>query len=108
MSDVPPPTAEQAWRAANEQLRRVVELKDAEIAVLKALLEEERAARRLLELRLAELERRLGMDSSNSSTPESKESIAAKARRKAERLTSQRERSKDRKPGGQKAARGSG
>ncbi|WP_326828441.1 transposase [Streptosporangium sp. NBC_01810] len=108
MSDIPPPTAEEAWRAANEQLRRVVELKDAEIAVLKVLLEEERAARRLLELRLAELERRLGMDSSNSSTPESKESIAAKARRKAERLTSQRERSKDRKPGGQKGRKGVG
>ncbi|MFG1710720.1 hypothetical protein ACFLIM_46915 [Nonomuraea sp. M3C6] len=40
-----PPTAEEAWRAANEQLRRVLELKDAVIAVLKGLLVEERAAR---------------------------------------------------------------
>ncbi|GAA3516014.1 hypothetical protein GCM10023075_78560 [Streptosporangium album] len=97
----------------------MVELKDAEVAVLKTLLTEERAARaaereaerearRRLELRLAELERRLGMDSTNSSTPESKESIAAKARRKAERQTSQRERSKDRKPGGQKGRKGAG
>ncbi|MFC0863946.1 IS66 family transposase [Sphaerimonospora cavernae] len=97
----------------------MVEAKDAEIAALKALLAEERAARaaereaegeahRRLELRLAELERRLGMNSSNSSTPPSKESIAAKAKRKAERQRSQRERSKDRKPGGQRGHRGSG
>lgn len=119
MPETPPPTAEEAWWAANEQLRRVLELKDAEIAVLKTLLAEERAARaaereterearQRLDLRLAELERRLGMDSSNSGTPTSKESIEAAARRKAAQRASQRERSKERKPGGQKGRRGAG
>jgi transposase len=103
-----PPTIEQALREANARLREVIEAREAEIAVLTALLAEERAARRDHELRLAELERRLGMNSSNSSTPSSKESIAAKAKRKAERQRSQRERSKDRKPGGQQGHRGAG
>lgn len=62
---------------------------------------------RLLELRLAELERRLGMDSTNSGTPTSKESIAAGAERRA-RQRSERERRKDRKPGGQPGHPGSG
>jgi hypothetical protein len=48
------------------------------------------------------------MNSSNSGTPSSKESIQAAAKRKAERQTSQRIRSKDRKPGGQKGHRGRG
>ncbi len=58
----------------------------------------------------AELRRRLGMNSGNSSTPSSKEPIAAKARRKAKRSAdrSSRERSKDRKPGGQRGHKGSG
>ncbi len=60
------------------------------------------------ELRVAELERRLRMDSANSSVPPSKEDIAAKARRKAALRESQRERSKDRRPGGQPGHRGSG
>jgi hypothetical protein len=85
-----------------------VAAKDAEIAVLR----EELAVRdRQIaghELRLAELERRLGMNSANSGTPPSKESIAAKARRKAQVRVSQRERSADRKPGGQKGHRGVG
>jgi hypothetical protein len=59
-------------------------------------------------VRIAELERRLGMDSSNSGTPTSKESIEAAARRKTARQSSQRVRSKDRKPGGQKGREGSG
>jgi UDP:flavonoid glycosyltransferase YjiC (YdhE family) len=54
---------------------------------------------KLLQEELAELRRRLGRDSSNSSTPSSKDSIAAKAKKKADR--SSRVRSKDRKPGGQ-------
>jgi hypothetical protein len=103
-----PPATEQALREANARLREVIAAREAEIAVLTALLAEERAARRDHELRLTELERRLSMDSSNSSTPSSKESIAAKARKKAERQRSQRERSKDRKPGGQPGRRGAG
>jgi hypothetical protein len=63
-----------------------------------------------LEAENAELRRRLGMNSGNSSTPSSKEPIAAKAGRKAKRLAdrSSRERSKDRKPGGQQGHPGSG
>jgi transposase len=49
-----------------------------------------------LEAENAELRRRLGMNSRNSSTPPSKDSIRAKAARQADR--SSRERSKDRKP----------
>jgi transposase len=60
------------------------------------------------ELRLAELERRVGVDSGNSGTPPSKDSIAAKARRRAQRQVSQRERSKEREPGGQKGRTGAG
>jgi len=55
---------------------------------------------------IAELEARLGRDSTNSSTPPSKDSIAAKAKWRADR--SSRERSKDRKPGGQPGRTGSG
>ncbi|MGH3627869.1 MAG: IS66 family transposase [Sciscionella sp.] len=54
----------------------------------------------------AELKRRLGQDSSNSSVPPSKDSIAAKAKRRADR--SSRVRSKDRKPGGQPGREGTG
>ncbi|MGH3858972.1 DUF6444 domain-containing protein [Actinokineospora sp.] len=54
----------------------------------------------------AELRRRLGMDSTNSSTPPSTDSIAAKVKRR--KANSQRERSTDRKPGGQKGHPGSG
>ena len=56
--------------------------------------------------RIAELEARLGRDSTNSSQPPSADSIAAKAKRRADR--SSRERSKDRKPGGQPGRVGSG
>jgi Transposase IS66 family. len=55
-----------------------------------------------------ELKRRLGMTSSNSGTPTSKESIEAAAERKAARQSSQRVRSKDRRPGGQKGRKGAG
>jgi transposase len=61
------------------RLRAVAEAKDAENAVLRA----ERGLRRRLELRLAELERRLPVDSSDSGTPSSKE--ARRARQQAER-----------------------
>ena len=59
-----------------------------------------------LEAENAELRRRLGMNSTNSSTPPSKDSIRVKAARRADR--SPRERSVDRKPGGQPGHKGSG
>ena len=93
------------------RLRAVVEAKDAEVRVLRAELSSAVERERRLELRLAELERRLGMDSSNSGTPSSKEPIGAKGRRKAERKNrdaSERERRKDRKRGGQPGHPGAG
>ncbi len=51
------------------RLRAVVEAKDAENQVLRADLEAARERERRLELRLAELERRLRMDSTDSGTP---------------------------------------
>jgi transposase len=56
--------------------------------------------------RIAELEARLGRDSTNSSIPPSRDSVAAKAKRRVDR--SSRERSPDRKPGGQPGRKGSG
>jgi hypothetical protein len=104
-----------ALRAANARLRQVVEAKDIEIAALRAAMEAGAGRQaeliRRLELRVAELERRLGQDSTNSGTPGSKESIGAKERRKAERrqrAESERERRKDRKRGGQPGHRGAG
>ncbi len=93
------------------RLRAVIEAKDTEVSVLRAGLAAERELRRRLELRIAELERRLGMDSTNSGTLSSKESIGATERRQAERQqrgTSERERRKDRKRGGQPGHRGAG
>ena len=85
----------------------MVEAKDAENALLRADLDAERELRKRLELRLAELERRLGMDSTDSGTPSSKEPIGAKEGRRA-RQQSERERRKDRKRGGQPGHRGKG
>ncbi len=48
------------------RLRAVVEAKDAEVAMLRAELTAERELRRRMELRIAELERRLGQDSTNA------------------------------------------
>ena len=87
------------------RLRAVVEAKDAENAVLRRELDAERELRGQLELRLAELERRLSMDSSDSGTPSSRERIGAKEARRA-RQQSERERSKDRKRGGQPGHQG--
>jgi hypothetical protein len=94
-------------RAANAGLRQVVEARDAENMLLRAELDAERELRRRLELRLAELERRLGMDSADSGTPTSKERIGAKEARRA-RQESERERRKDRKRGGQPGHQGKG
>jgi transposase len=99
------------------RLRAVIEAKDAENAALRAglagmraELEAERELVRRLELRVAELERRLRMDSSDSGMPSSKEPLGAKERRRAERRgqQSERERRADRKPGGQPGHPGTG
>ena len=84
-----------------------MEARAAEIAGLRAELDGERELRRRMELRLAELERRLGMDSSDSGTPSSRERIGAREARRA-RQQSERERRKDRKPGGQPGHQGKG
>jgi len=59
-----------------------------------------------LEAENAALKRRLGLDSTNSSTPPSQDLPAAKGKRRAQQ--SQRVRSTDRKPGGQPGRKGSG
>ena len=96
----------------------MIEAQDAELAALRAGLaavladlETERESRRRLDLRVAELERQLRMDSSDSGTPPSRERIGAKERRRAqrrERDASERERRTDRKPGGQPGHPGKG
>ena len=112
MPDAPdPPAGAGEQRELLARLRAVVEAKDAENAVLRAELAAARELHRRLELRVAELERRLGQDSTNSGTPTSKEPIGAKERRKAERRQrqeSERERRKDRKRGGQPGHPGAG
>jgi hypothetical protein len=106
--DEPGPSGEIAGqRELLSRLRAAVEAKDAENAVLRAELGAERELRRRLELRLAELERRLSMDSSDSGTPSSKEQIGAKQARRA-RQQSERERRKDRRRGGQPGHQGKG
>jgi transposase len=85
----------------------VIEAQHAEIEVLRSAQEASAEVIRRLELRLAEVERRLAMDSSNSGTPTSREGIAAGEQRKA-RQRSERERSRDRKPGGQPGHQGKG
>src|SRR6267378_6352645 len=87
--------------------RAVIEAKDEQVAALTAGLEASRERERRLELRLAEMERRLGMDSTDSGTPSSKERIGAKEARRA-RQESERERRKDRKRGGQPGHQGKG
>ncbi len=105
-------------RAANTRLRELLAAKDAELAAVLTAKDRETAelrdSLRLLTLRVAELERQRGSGSDDSGTPTSKESIAAKGRRRAERAarrdrdTSSRERSADRSRGGQPGHRGNG
>jgi transposase len=73
---------------------------------LAALIEGLVARVEALEVENAALKRRLGVDSTNSSTPPSQDSPAAKGKRRAQQ--SQRVRSKERKPGGQPGRKGSG
>jgi hypothetical protein len=112
VSDVPDPSAGAGeQRELLARLRAVIEAKDAENAVLRAELDAALERYRRLELRVAELERRLGQDSTDSGTPTSKESIGAKERRKAgrrQRQESERERRRDRKRGGQPGHQGKG
>ena len=119
MSDEPGAAREQGGLVS--RLRAVIRAKDEQIASLTASLEtavsrvnaaaaEIRAAgerERRLEPRVAELERRLSMDSTDSGTPSSKERIGAKEARKA-RQQSERERRKDRKRGGEPGHQGKG
>ena len=105
MSDEPGAAGEQGDLVS--RLRAVIGAKDEQIAVLTAALEAALDRERRLELRLAEVERRLSMDSTDSGTPSSKERIGAKEARRA-RQQSERERRKDRKRGGQPGHRGKG
>jgi transposase len=90
------------------RLRTVIEAKDTEIAMLRAELERYRR----LELRVAELERRLGQDSTTSGMPPSKDPVGAREQRRAERArqrqSSERERREDRRRGGQPGHPGAG
>ncbi len=106
MSDGPGAAGEQHGGLVS-RLRAVVEARDAENAALRRELAAERELRRRLERRLAEVERRLSMDSTDSGTPSSKERIGAGEARRA-RQQSERERSKDRKRGGQPGHQGKG
>jgi transposase len=109
VSDAPESSANAGeLRALLARLRAVVETKDTEIAAL-------REQCRVLELKVAELQRQLGRDSTTSGTPPSKDAIAAREKRRAERAkqrrerqSSERERSKDRKRGGQPGHPGAG
>ncbi len=95
------------------RLREAVAVRDAQLAARDAERAELRAQVARLELLVAELMRRLGMDSSDSGTPSSKEPVGARERRRAERRKrdeelSSRQRSAERKRGGQPGHEGSG
>jgi transposase len=100
------------------RLRELLAVRDAELAAVRAQKDAEiaelRASLKAVMLRVAELERRVGSGSDDSGTPSSKEPIAARARRKAERKarrdtdTSSRERSADKAKGGQPGHEGRG
>ena len=83
MPDEPVPDDAAGLRAANARLRELLAGRDAEIARLRAEQDADRELIRRLGLRLAELERRLDMDSSDSGTSSSKERIGAKEARRA-------------------------
>jgi transposase len=105
VSDEPGAAGEQGDLVS--RLRAVIGAKDEQIGALTAALDASLERQRRLELRLAEVERRLSMDSTDSGTPSSKERIGAKEARRA-RQQSERVRSKDRKRGGQPGHQGKG
>ena len=90
------------------RLRAVVEAKDAENAALRRELDAERELRRRLELRLAELERRLSMDSTDSGTPSVRRSGSGRSRRGGRGSSPSVSGSEDRKRGGQPGHGGKG
>jgi regulator of replication initiation timing len=80
VSDVPGAVGEQGDLVS--RLRAVIGAKDEQIGTLQAALDASLERERRLELRLAEVERRLSMDSDDSGTPSSKERIGAKEARR--------------------------
>jgi transposase len=87
-------------RAANARLREVIEAQDAQLAAAGAALEAAEARFAALSERVAELERRLGKDSSTSSRPPSSDSPYEKKPR--DRSLRQRSgRSRGKQPGAQ-------
>lgn len=118
MSEVSGPEVSDRLRAANSRLRELLAASQAELAGVRAQKDAEiaelRTALNAVLLRVAELERQVGSGSDDSGTPSSREPIAAKARRKAERKarrdtgTSSRERSADKSRGGQPGHEGHG
>jgi transposase len=89
-----------ALRAANARLREVIEAKDAQLAAATAALEAAEARFAELSERVAELERRLGKDSSTSSRPPSSDSPYKK--RSGDRSLRQRSgRGRGKQPGAQ-------
>jgi hypothetical protein len=104
--------------ASQAEVAAVRAVKDAELVALRVEKDAENAelrkALQALTLRVAELERQRESGSDDSGTPSSKEPIAAKARRKAERKAgrdtdiSSRERSTDKARGGQPGHPGRG
>jgi hypothetical protein len=91
-----------------EELAALVGVLVGRLEVLETENAELRAENAELRAENAELKRRLGMDSTNSGTPTSKEGLEAAAKRKARRRSSKRVRSADRKPGGQPGRKGAG
>jgi hypothetical protein len=96
VSDVPAAELFEQLRHANARLQDLLAARDAELAARNVEIEalqhardvenaELRAVVGALSLQVAELERQLRSGSDDSGTPTSKESIAAKARRKADR-----------------------
>jgi hypothetical protein len=98
VSEVPEPVLVGRLRAANARLRELLADRDAQIAALLAARDTEIEASRqefsaenarlrglvsALGLRIEALERQLASGSDDSGTPTSKESLVAKARRKA-------------------------
>ena len=100
MSDVPTVELVEQLRRANAGLREVLTARDAESAELRAGNAELRAMMHALGLQVAELQRRLGSGSDDSGTPTSKESIEAKARRKAEREACREQQDQEQEPRG--------